>query len=96
MTIELFLTLLLGFATLSSLITEGIKKVFTGIKNYNILALIVSVIVGGVGTFVYYSLNNISFTTNGVIYLICIGLATGLTSMTSYDKVKQAIEQFLK
>ena len=61
--------------------------------SYNIIALIVSLIVGGVGCAIYYQLNAIPFDVNNVIYMILMGLASGLCSMVSYDKLKQCIEQ---
>lgn len=95
MTITLFLLLLTGFATLSGLCTEGIKRMTTDKVNIasNVLALIVALIVGGVGTVVYYQLNAIPFTTNNIIYIVLMGLASGLVSMVGYDKVMQAIKQ---
>ena len=90
-----FLILLSSFSVISGLVTEGIKKIATDNVNlsYNIVALITAMVVGGGGTTVYYQLNVIPFTTNNIIYIILMGLASGLVSMTSYDKVKQAIEQ---
>lgn len=97
MNTTMFLILLSGFSVLSGLVTEGIKNIVTDKVNlsYNIVALITALIVGGGGTAVYYQLNTISFTTNNIIYMILMGLASGLVSMTSYDKVKQAIEQIV-
>lgn len=90
-----FLILLSAFSVLSGLVTEGIKKIASDKANlsYNIVALIVALIVGGVGTAVYYQLNAIAFTTNNIIYIVLMGLASGLVSMVGFDKVKQAIEQ---
>ena len=98
MTTTMFLILLSGFSVISSLVTEGIKNVATDKVNlsYNIVALITALIVGGGGTAVYYQLNSIPFTLNNVIYSILMGLASGLVSMTSYDKGKQSIEQIVK
>lgn len=93
MTVEMFLALLLGFSTLSSLITEAIKKLFS--TNGNITAFIVSILIGLIGTLIYYQLGNIDFTLNNVIYAILIGLASSLTSQVGYDKIKEAIQKFL-
>ena len=95
MTTTTFLMLLSAFSVLSGLVTEGIKKLISDKANmsYNIIALIVSLIVGGVGCAVYYQLNAIPFDVNNVIYMILMGLASGLCSMVSYDKLKQCIEQ---
>ena len=93
MTVEMFLALLLGFSTLSSLITEAIKKLFS--TNGNITAFIVSILIGLIGTLIYYQLVNIDFTLNNVIYAILMGLASSLTSQVGYDKIKEAIQKFL-
>lgn len=93
MTVEMFLALLLGFSTLSSLITEAIKKLFS--TNGNITAFIVSILIGLIGTSIYYQLGNIDFTLNNVIYAILMGLASSLTSQVGYDKIKEAIQKFL-
>ena len=95
MTITTFLMLLSSFSVLSGLVTEGVKKLISDKANmsYNIIALIVSLIVGGVGCAIYYQLNTIPFDVNNVIYMILMGLASGLCSMVSYDKLKQCIEQ---
>ena len=95
MTITTFLMLLSSFSVLSGLVTEGIKKLISDNANlsYNIVALVVALIIGGVGCGIYYQLNAIVFTTNNVIYMILMGLASGLTATVGYDKVKQAIEQ---
>ena len=95
MTTTTFLMLLSSFSVLSGLVTEGIKKLISDKENisYNIIALIVSLIIGGVGCAIYYQLNAIPFDINNVIYMILMGLASGLCSMVSYDKLKQCIEQ---
>ena len=93
MTVEMFLALLLGFSTLSSLITEAIKKLFS--TNGNITAFIVSILIGLIGTLIYYQLGNIDFTLNNVIYAILMGLASSLISQVGYDKIKEAVQKFL-
>ena len=95
MTTTTFLMLLSAFSVLSGLVTEGVKKLISDKANmsYNIIALIVSLIVGGVGCAIYYQLNAIPFDVNNVIYMILMGLASGLCSMVGYDKLKQCIEQ---
>lgn len=95
MTTNMFFMLLSLFSTITVLFTEGVKKIIKDKKDtsYNIIALCISLIVGSVGTIFYYQLNNILFTTNNIIYAILMGLASGLTSMVGYDKVKQTIVQ---
>lgn len=98
MTPQLFLILLAGFSALSSLVMEGIKKSFLSSKNvsYNVIALIIALIIGTSGTFIYYQLNNIIIDTNNILYAILMGLASGLVSMVGYDKVKQTLDELKK
>ena len=95
MNTTMLLILLSAFSILNGLVTEGIKNLVTDTVNlpYNIVALISALTIGGGGTAVYYQLNSIPFTTNNVIYIILMGLGSGLVSMVGFDKVKQAIEQ---
>lgn len=93
MSVQVFLALLLAFSTISSLVTEAIKKVFSA--NGNITAFIVSIIVGLVGSLIYYKLSVIDFSTNNIIYAVLMGLAVSITSQVGYDKVKEAIQKFI-
>lgn len=98
MNATMFLFLLSAFSVMSSLITEGAKKLISDKANlsYNIVALMTALIVGGAGTAVYYQLNAIPFTVNNIIYMVLMGLASGIASMVGYDKVKQSIEEITK
>ena len=95
MTTTTFLMLLSSFSVLSGLVTEGIKKLISDKANmsYNIIALVVSLVIGGVGCAIYYQLNAIPFNLDNIIYLVLMGLASGLCSMVGFDKIKQAVEQ---
>lgn len=95
MTVSTFLMLLLGFSTLSSLVTEGIKNIIGSDKNisYNLLALFSSLLCGSIGMAIYYQLQHIQYTTDNIIFLILMGLASCLVSMVGYDKVVQCIKQ---
>ena len=97
MTTTTFLMLLSSFSVLSGLVTEGIKKLISDKANmsYNIIALVVALVIGGVGSAVYYQLNAIPFNLDNIIYLVLMGLASGLCSMVGFDKIKQAVEQIV-
>lgn len=97
MDINMFLILLFSFSVISSLFTEAVKKLINDKANlsYNLIALVVALIVGVVGTGIYYQLNNIAFDINNIIYMVLLGLSSGLCSMLGYDKVKQSISQIL-
>lgn len=95
MSMEIFLMLLFAFSVISGLFTECIKKMMNDKANlsYNLIALFTSLVVGCVGTAIYYQLNGMSFDTNNIIYMVLLGLSSGLCSMLGYDKVKQTILQ---
>lgn len=95
MNTTMFLILLSSFSFLSSLVTEAIKGIASDRVHlsYNIVALITALTIGGGGTGIYYQLNAVPFTVNNIIYIVLMGLASGLVSMVGFDKVKQAIEQ---
>ena len=95
MSMEVFLLLLGLYAVLTSLITEGVKtKFLVDIDSvyYNVVALVVSIVIGVVGTLVYYVLNYITIDFRLVIFAILMGLASGLVSMVGYDKVHDALK----
>ena len=95
MNISTFLMLLFAFSVISGLFTESVKKLMNDKANlsYNLVALCIALIVGSVGTAVYYQLSDIPFNVDNIIYMILLGLASGLCSMLGYDKVKQSIIQ---
>ena len=97
MTTTTFLMLLSSFSVLSGLVTEGIKKLISDKANmsYNVIALVVALVIGGAGSAVYYQLNAIPFNLDNIIYLVLMGLASGLCSMVGFDKIKQAVEQIV-
>lgn len=95
MSTTIFLMLLSAFSILSSLVTEGIKKLMSDKANlsYNIVALIVALVIGSVGCAIYYQLSGTAFTINNTIYMILMGFASGLCAMVGYDKFKEALIQ---
>ena len=93
MTVEIFLTLLVFFSTATSLATEAFKKLVGNKIPYNILVLIIAMIVGCVGVYVYYILNNIEINSINIIYLVLMGIVNWIGAMVGYDKIKQLINQ---
>lgn len=95
MTINMFLVLLFAFSTISGLFTECVKKLMSDKANfsYNLIALVIALIVGVAGTAIYYQLSGIVFDVNNIIYMVLLGLFSGLCSMLGYDKIKQSIIQ---
>ena len=96
MTVELFLILLTILSVATSLFTEGVKMLLDSLNlKYasNIVVLLVSIIVGGIGTIVFYLWNDIALTSLNIICLFLMICANWLCSMLGYDKVMQAITQ---
>lgn len=95
--IETFMLGLLVVSTLTSLVTEAIKKILSerGITYYaNTLAGVVATVLSaaiGVG---YVVLTGVGFTAQTIVCIITMVFASWLCSMVGYDKVIQAIKQF--
>ena len=97
MTITLFITLLTAFSAITSLCTQGVKKILDEKKvTYasNVLVFVIACIVGIGGTAVYYVLNGVEFDIANITCMILMGLATSMGAMTSYDKIVQSVKQF--
>ncbi len=96
MTVTIFLVLLTICATVTSLLTEGVKEFLDKSKvKYapNILVLTVALAVGCGATALYYVNYNVPFNALNSVYLALMGVANWIGAMVGYDKVKQAIEQ---
>ncbi len=96
MTATAFLIILTACAAVTSLLTEGLKKLLDGMgARYasNILVLIVALIVGCGTTALYYVHNGIPFTALNSVYLALMGVANWLGATLGYDKVRQTVEQ---
>ena len=95
MSISVCLILLTFFASLTSLVTEGIKKRFLPdieSQKYSLVALVVAIVVGVVGTLLYYYYNYMPINTMNVITAILMGFLSGLGSMVGYDKVHDLLK----
>lgn len=90
MTITIGSFILMVCSIMTGLITEAIKKIVV-IDKPNIVAAIVSVIVGIAIPVGYIMANNLSFDTTAVLYIISIVVLSWLCSMLGYDKVMQTI-----
>lgn len=95
--IEIFMLGLLVVSTLTSLVTEAIKKLLSerGITYYantlaGVIAIILSVAIG-IG---YVVLTGTGFNAQIIVYIVTMVFVSWLCSMVGYDKVIQAIKQF--
>lgn len=96
MTVTMFISILTIGATVTSLLTEAIKKAYENAhKEYspNLIALINAIVVGIGGTSVCYMLLAIPWTINNVICMLLMGVAVWVGSMIGYDKIIQLLKQ---
>ena len=96
MNVEIMGALLMAFALVTSLLTQGIKKFLDGMKvKYasNIVVAAVSMAVAGSGTAIFYIWNNYEWTTLHIICIFLMAVANWLVAMFGYDKVIQTITQ---
>lgn len=96
MTVEKMLILLTILSAATSLLTEAVKKFLDSLKvKYasNIIVLIVSIIIGGAGTVVFYMVNGIAWTALNIVCVFIMIVLNWLGSMLGYDKIIQAITQ---
>ena len=90
MNTEIFLIGLMFISTLTGLVTEAIKKIFTEHnKTYhsNTISGIVSAILSvcvGVG---YIIVQNIGFTAQNIVYIVALVFMSWLCAMVGYDKI---------
>lgn len=96
MSVTLFVTILTLGSTLSSFLTEAIKKWYenAGKKcSPNSIALFNSIVIGLLGTAITYILSGIPWTINNVICMILMTFVVWICSMIGYDKVIQWMQQ---
>ena len=79
-----FIMLFAIYSIATGLVVETIKK---------LLDFIVAIVIGTVGTLVYYQLYGIAFDVNNIICAVLLGILSGIGAMVGFDKVKQFIGQ---
>lgn len=93
---DVMVALITAFSIITSLLTQLVKKILDTCKRQyasDVVVLIVSVIVGGCGTVVYYVNCQIPFNALTSVYLAIMCLLNCGGAMIGYDKVKQGITQ---
>lgn len=96
MSITFFVTFLTLGAAASALLTQAIKTAYANAgKDYsaNVVALINSLVIGGLGLAAAYMLLDIPWTVNNIICLVIMVVAVWIGSMIGYDKVVQMAKQ---
>lgn len=90
MTISIGSFILLVCSVMTGLLTEAIKQLVT-VNKPNIIAAIVSVVVGIAIPCMYVVMNELTFDTTTILYIFSIVVLSWLCSMLGYDKVMQTI-----
>lgn len=93
MTIQLFLAMFTIGAAISTILTEALKKAVSQKFSSNLLALIVSLVVGLGGTSSYYYLMDIPFSGKNIVCMLLMTVSMWIGAMVGYDKIKQVIGQ---
>ena len=95
--LDIFLLGLTVSSTLNGLVTQAIKMILDEMKKTyypNLISAIVSVVLSGALGGGYFFVNDISFASKEVIYIVAMMFMSWLSAMVGYDKVVQAITQF--
>lgn len=96
---SMIIVLLTMFASLTTLVTEGVKIILDELKikySSNIVATLCGLVIGTVGTLLYCYYKNIPLDTKNMITAILCGLASALGAMVGYDKIIQTLKQLGK
>ena len=95
-TITIFATLLTILVACNALITQAIKVAFDKReKKYssNLIALITSIAIGGLGSVIAYIFLGITFNIYSIICIPLFIIVIWVGSMVGFDKIFQLIEQ---
>ena len=93
MNTTLMISALALISALTSLTVEGIKKLTGDKYSHNVTAVVVALVLTIVGSILYIVYNNIPVTAQSVITVIVLTYLSFLVATTSFDKVKQLLEQ---
>ena len=99
MTVQTFLILFSMFSLIVGLMVQALKKLLDSLgESYssNVVAVIVSAVVGIGGTAVYYVIAGIAFSAVNIICMLLMGIATAVGAMVGYDKVIQTVKQIVE
>lgn len=92
MTITIGSFILMICSLMTGLIVEAIKKMVE-VKRANVVAAVVSVIVGIAVPVGYIVMNKILLDVNALLYIVSIVVLSWLCSMLGFDKVVQTLNQ---
>lgn len=97
MSISLFISIFMGGALVTMLLTQSIKQFYYNCGKQaspNIIALINALVVGGLGTAFAYMLLAIPWTVNNILCLAAMVIFVWMGSMIGYSKIIETIRQF--
>ena len=93
MNTTLMISALALISALTSLTVEGIKKLIGDKYPYNAMAVVVALILTLIGSTMYIIYYAIPVTAQVIITVIVLTYLAFLVATTSFDKVKQLLEQ---
>ena len=94
MTLEVFISIFVLSATVTSLGIEIVKALLTKFNvKYDtvVLATTIAFILGVAEIFIYYVVNGLPIAVITFAYAICMGVANLVASQIGYDKVKEFV-----
>jgi len=90
--------LLAVIAALTGLVTEAIKRTFNLDSDkvpLNLLTAVVSVVCGAAVGAGYFIMNSVPITPQNIVYLVIIIVASWISSMLGFDKIKETFTQLI-
>lgn len=96
MNVTEFLLILTICSSITSLVTEAVKKAFDKEKfdySTNMVVLVIAMIVGCISCLIFYHNKGIALDAINIVYMVFMGLANWIGATVGYDKVLQTIEQ---
>ena len=92
MSIENFMFILAGISIVTGLIVEAIKS-FYNTDAYNIIAGVVALVLSVAVAVAWHFWFNTGIDARYIIFWLAMALASWLSAMLGFDKIKQAIQQ---
>ena len=98
MSVSVFGILLIALGGFTNIIVEFVKNILNKKKadfDTQIIAIICGVLVGIIGTAIYYSVFGIPFTTINIVWMLLEALCVVIGSQVGYDKLWSVIKAIL-
>lgn len=97
MSVSLFVSIFMGGALLTMLLTQSIKQFYYNRGSEaspNVIALVNAIVVGCGGTAFVYMLMSIPWSINNILCLVAMGFLVWMGSMIGYSKILETFQQF--